>query len=430
MSADGALITAIDVGTTKVCTIVGRRLGATGVQVLAHSTVPCDGLRKGNVYDVTITAAAVRDSIEKVELATGLSIKSASVGITGSHVCFENRRDKLEAAGATGVITADDMNRTPKPIASARAEPGRKILHTIRRSYALDGETGIRNPLGMHSRDIEVETHVVTAGSPYVNKLVKAVEDAGVRVEYLVLEPLASGMAVLKPDEQQRGAIVVDIGGGTTDVVGVQKGRICYTGVIPVGGYQFTNDIAATFNTPYPAAEATKLRYGNTEIPINGAHDEISLPAADKDIDVKVRRIDICRLTRERAQELIQLVGIKLEEADMEDPSGVQVVLTGGASNLPGLPELMQRRLDTQVRQGVPDGQWPIPEDLRNPSYATSVGILLWAATEAQAAAKSSRSTNNNGTNATHKGGFLSVLFRRITRRGPLAVFIGKRGRS
>ena len=425
MAQDTRTITAIDVGTTKVCTIMGRRSGPRGVTVVAHSVVPCNGLRKGNVYDASVTAAAIRESVEQVERVTGQRVVSAFVGITGSHLSFENRRDRLDSIGTVGVITAEEVDQGLKSLSSSRTEPGRKLVHTIQTEYSVDGEAGIRSPLGMHSRDVEVDSHVVSAGSAYANKLVQAIEKAGVEVEMLVLEPLASGMAVLQREDKERETVVVDIGGGTTDIVGFKKGQICYTGVVPVGGYQFTNDIAVTYKTSFAAAEAMKLKHGNTEIPVSGANDEISIPAEDRVEEITIRRIDICRLIRERAQELIRLVALKLEEAPL-DRSNVRVVLTGGASNLPGFRALMQRALGIQVRHGVPNGHWSVPAELKNPAYATSLGILLWAATQP-------RSTPDTDSQVRDKKGpwvFLSVLIKRFTRLMPMTLLVSRKGRS
>ena len=419
------LVTVIDVGTTKVCTIVGRVTPSKRMGVLAYSSIPCDGLRKGNVHDVNATANAVKESVQQVEASTGLAIKSAYVGVTGSHVSFENRRSQV-SAGGSGVITASELS--DRPSGDKYREPGRKVIHALTMAYTLDGERGIRNPTGMHSKNIEVDTHVVTAGSAYVKKLTTAIENAGIKVDGLVLEPLASGMAILQPNEKRRGFIVVDIGGGTTDVVGFKDGRICYTGVIPVGGYQFTNDIAVTFNTHYAAAEEVKLAHANTEIP-TGKGDRIPLPVVGKNAGIELRPLDICRLTRERALELIRLVSVKVGESGLAGSATVGIALTGGASNLPGFAELMQRRLNMRVRRGRPDSKWSIPDDLKHPSYATGVGILLWAAAQPEPT-PSNMQTNGNVVPVARKNGsgFLSSMWRMFL--SPMAVVAGRKGRS
>jgi cell division protein FtsA len=425
-AVDVKQVTAIDVGTTKVCTIVGQVSPTNNMEVVAYSTVPCDGLRKGNVHDVNATADAVKKSVQQIEASTGLEIKSAYVGITGSHVSFENRRSQV-SAGNLGVITTAELNR--QPTENTNGDPGRTPLHALTMTYTIDGERGIRNPRGMHSNNVSVDTHHVTASSAYVNKLTMSIENAGIKIDGLVLEPLASGIAILQPDEKRRGVIVVDIGGGTTDVVGFKDGRICYTGVIPVGGYQFTNDIAVTFNTHFEAAEEAKLSHGNTEIPTGTGAVRLKLPVIDNEVDIELRPPDICRLTRERALELIQMVGMKIAESGLADRAGVGIALTGGASNLPGLADLMQRKLNIRVRHGRPEEKWSMPAELSHPSYATGVGILLWSAAQPEISPSIAR---------THKA--MSFLNRKV-RSGslwsmlrmffnPMAVVSGRKVRS
>ena len=428
MLATTETIAAIDVGTTKVCTIVGRKAGPRGIHILGHSTVPSNGLRKGNVTDVAATEKAVRESIHAAEQSTGHHIQSAFVGVTGAHVGFENRRDRLVSVGQNGVITTDELRRDPEALAHSLSNPGRKLIHAVKMSYSVDGDGSIRNPLGMHSRDVEVETHLVTGGTPFINKLLLAVENTGVTVESLVLEPLASGLAVLTPQEKERGAVLVDIGGGTTDVVAFRQGRIRYTGVIPVGGHQFTNDIATIFNTPYEAAEDVKLKYAHTELPSPGSDHEISLPVIGQGRELRTKRREICQLTRERAQELARLIKLKLDEAEWEDPSALRVVLTGGTSNLPGLVRLMQRTLGIPVRHGVPSARGVIPHELKDPAYATGVGILLWATTE-YVPSTNGVETTSNGTVEVGSKGLLSGLLGQLSKLMSLTIFATRKGR-
>ena len=311
------------------------------------------------------TRRAIRASVEEASKSAGVFIRSAFIGVTGAHVSFENRRNPVRWIGERGVITADDLERVPQEVASAGADAGRKVLHAIPMSYSLDGGEGIRNPLGMHTRYVEVETHVVTGASSLIDKLVEAVEGAGLTVEQLVLEPLASGEAVLSPQERAQEVALVDIGGGTTDLVLFRNGTLCHTAVIPVGGHQFTNDICVTYNTPYEAAEAAKLRYADTDPFASRTQEEVSLPVSGRKIELRVQRSDLCQLARERAQELVRLIQIKLQEAEIADITRLRMVLTGGTANLPGLKEMVQRTLTKHVRVGVPDGRGGIPDEFK-----------------------------------------------------------------
>ena len=410
MKQDARLITAIDVGTTKVCTIIGRKIGPRDLEVLAYSVAPCEGLSKGNVADIAATGKAIRASVKEVEQNTGITIESAYVGVTGAHVSYENRWDTMGWAGKQGVVTAEELAQVPEVVfSSSTPTSGRQVIHAMPVTYSLDGMKGIRNPLGMHTRDLEVETHVVTGASSFIDKLVVAVQKAGIRLDALVLEPLASGEAVLTPQERHRGVVLVDIGGGTTDLVVFRKGRIFHTAVIPVGGFQFTNDISQTYNTPYQAAEEIKLKYAHTEPSTVRQTEQVSFPVHASKTERRVPLHDICQLTRERAQELAGMIKLKLEEAQLGDNPNVNLVLTGGTSNLRGLRRLVEQSLKIQVRIGVPDGQKSIPDELKAPAFATGVGILLWVAMNQPKLAATHAS---NGSRASVTSGRDGLIFR------------------
>lgn len=403
MMKDTSILTAIDVGTTKVCTVIGRCSKKNGVEILGYGVVPCSGLSKGNVTDVSATRAAVRASVELAEKASGQRVTEAYVGVTGSHVAFENRRDTLDWVGKMGVITVEDLERVPDKVASASETSGRKVIHALPLKYSLDGGYEVRDPLGMHTDRIQVETHLVTGASYFVSKLVDVVESAGVKVADLVLEPLASSQAVLTDQEKNRGVALVDIGGGTTDIVVFRKGGVIFTDVIPVGGYQFTNDIAMTYNTSYEAAEEIKLKHAHTQPDTVRPDEEVIVPVNGRPLGLKIPRHEICQLTRERAQELVRLISLKLKDAGVNRDSEANVVLTGGASNLQGIQQLMQRYVAGKVRLDAPNGRWNLPEALRHPSYSTAVGILLWSIDNQKNESIQKRSHVPNGTNG-HNG--------------------------
>lgn len=408
------LVTAIDVGTTKVCTIVASRASSGNLEIVGYSSVPSDGVRKGAVDRVADAERAIRQSIESVRSNCGIEIRSAFVGITGTHIEFENRRHSIDSVSKAGVITESDLSQ-PEIGLSSKLGENRRLLHSIRMSYSLDGEEGIRNPLGMHTDNVKADTHIVSGDSTFINRLVAAVKNSGINVEGLVLEPLASGLAVLTPEEMARGSLLIDIGGGTTDVVGFKGGRICYTGVIPVGGWQFTNDIAMTFNTKYSEAEKIKLLHASTELQIKRIDEEIPMLLVEGS-ELMVPLIDICQLTRERAQELVKLIKIHLDKANLGDPSQIRLVITGGASNLPGMIALVQRRLAIQTRKGVPSFNGIAPAELIEPSYATGLGLLLWADKE-----YSKGKIENGGDNSWSKsGGDKSAMFGFLAKLLPL----------
>ena len=397
MIQDSNIIMAIDVGTSKVCTIIARREGGRRFSVLSHSVVPSQGLQKGIVTDISATQSVIRESATKAARQARATVKEAYVGVTGSHVNFENRLDELDWAAKRGVITPADIRRVPTSVAAASAEPGRKVLHALPRNYILDGQSGIRNPLGMHTSQVKVETHVVTAAAMFIDKLNQAVRQAGVSVRELVLEPIASAEAVLTVEERESGVALVDIGGGTTDMVVYRQGTILYNAALPIGGFQFTNDICLTYDTTYEAAEAVKLEHGTTDPASLGAIADVSLPLAGRVSNRTVALRDLSQLLRERAQELVRLIRIKLTESGYTEASEVRLVLTGGSASLPGLEDMIRRTITRHVRIGSPDDVPGIPDELRSPMFATSVGLLLWAI-ERQGAPGHVNHSNNHET--------------------------------
>ena len=435
------IVAAIDVGTTKVCTIVGRKFGKNGVQILGYSTAKNTGMRKGVVTDETATERAVRASIKAIEDKTGRKVDSAFVGVTGAHVQFQNRHEKLGVGNRKGIVTSEDVARAPIKLSESIDAPGRTVIHANSISYTLDGESGIRHPVGMHSKEMQVETHFVTGSNTFIDRLVDAVEGAGVRINSLVLEPLASGLAVLTPEERQNGAVIVDIGGGTTDIVAFMGGSIYYTGVIPVGGFQFTNDIALSYSTSFEAAEAIKLEHASAEFQPASAGEHILVPVIGRDKELKVSRLEICQLVRERAMELARMIKVKLDSERAGDVEDSVLVLTGGASNLPGFAELVKKVVGIEVRHGVPDVHGTVPAELRDAVYATGVGILLWGLTEyvAQEAGFGSRNGNGvrpHGVNGhdpkyatTESNGLFGGLKRRLGALMSSLFFAPKKGR-
>ena len=412
MIQDPNIIMAIDVGTSKVCTIIARREGGRRFSVLAHSVVPSQGLQKGNVTDISATQSVIRESATEAARQAQTTVTEAFVGVTGSHVNFENRLDNLGWAAKRGVITPEDIRRVPTSVAAASSEPGRKVLHALPRNYILDGQSGIRNPLGMHTSQVKVETHVVTAAAMFIDKLNQAVRQAGVSVRELVLEPIASAEAVLTVEERESGVALVDIGGGTTDMVVYRQGTVLYNAALPIGGFQFTNDICQTYDTTYEAAEAFKLEHGTTDPASLEAIADVSLPIAGRVSNRTVALRDLSQLLRERAQELVRLIRIKLTESGYAEASEVRLVLTGGSASLPGLEDMIRRTITRHVRIGSPDDVPGIPDELRSPMFATSVGLLLWAIERKGAPGHDNHSNNHETEEQPSRG--VSRFFKKM----------------
>lgn len=402
MIQEKKLFTSIDIGTTKICTIISERSDSGPLSILGHGVVPSQGINKGNVMDEITLVEAIRSSISMAEQDASVKVDSAYIGITGSHISFENRISILDWVGKNGVITRADLNHVPSKIANSINDTGKEIIHALPIAYSLDGEYGIKDPMGMHSNRLEVQSHVVTASPSLTRKLVQSVENAGVQVESLVLQPLASGASVLTKEEKDHGVALVDIGGGTTDVIVYREGSVCFSSVIPVGGIQFTNDISLTYDTSQSSAEDAKLEYANTEPETIGPEEHVRLNIEGKKTELKIPRHELCQLTKERAQELVRLIKLKLDDAEIEDLTNYRIVITGGGSNLPGLAGLIKRMLTTNVRMGRPNGYIEnIPENINTPSYSAGLGILIWASNNAEHQGRNSR---ENGTGESMPG--------------------------
>lgn len=372
-------IVAVDVGTTKICTIVAESASPERAQVIAHSVTPSNGITKGNVTDVYQAEASIRRSVSAASRKAATPVSSAYVGITGAHVSFQDRYDRINWAATRGVITLDDIINVPRSVAAASARSGRRVIHALTRAYTLDGQSGIQNPLGMHTKRLEVESHVISAQPNLVKRLAETVRKSGLDVNALVFQPLASAEAVLTDAEKREGVALVDIGGGTTDLIIFQQGVVQYTSVIPVGGFQFTNDICVAFDATYESAEAAKLDHGTTDVIGTKPSEEVILSIEGREWPRNILRRDIAQLMKDRAVELLRLIRIKMVESGIENTDDFKVVLTGGTAKLPGMENLVRDNLTSDVRIGSPNSRWDLPAVLQEPEYATSVGLVAWA---------------------------------------------------
>ena len=372
-------IVAVDVGATKICAIVAESESPEWARVVSHSITPSDGITKGNVTDVPLAEAAIRRSVSAAARKSATPITSAYVGISGTHVSFQDRYDRINWAATKGVITLDDLINVPKSIAAASARSGRHILHALTRTYTLDGQSGIQNPLGMHTKRLEVESHVISADPFLVRRLTDAARGSGLDVSALVFQPVASAEATLTNAEKEEGVALVDIGGGTTDLIIFQQGVVQYTSVLPVGGFQFTNDICIAFDATYESAETAKLEHGTADVLGTRPEEQVTLSIEGREWPRTILRRDIAQLMKDRAVELVRLIRIKMLESGIEDTDTFKVVLTGGGAKLPGMESLVRDNLTSDVRIGGPNSRWDLPRALEEPEYATSVGLVTWA---------------------------------------------------
>jgi cell division protein FtsA len=393
---DEPIVVGIDIGTTKVCTLVARVEGERSLRILGVGIEPSQGIRKGNIVDLGAAAQSIARSIEKAQRSSGLEIHSALVSLAGSHVSSINSRG---VAGISGrVISQSDIDRALEAAQAVAIPHNREIIHVIQRGFLVDGQEGIRDPIGMHGYRLEVEAHIITAAEATVENLRQAVRTAGVEVSQFVLNPLASAEVVLSEGERGMGTVVCDIGGGTTDMAIYIDGDVWHTMVLAVGGNHITSDIAACLRLPLSQAEDIKKQNGfAVETQVND-NESFIVRSFGEEKPVKVSRKELASIIEARVTEIFQLVFQEIKRSGYDGLLPAGMILTGGTSNLPGIRELASEVLGMPVRLARPENLVGLTDQLNSPAYSTSVGLLYWALLMNEAVPIKQRSQSHGGT--------------------------------
>ena len=376
-------VVGIDVGTTKICTMVAEVRPDGRVNILGVGLTPSKGLDKGVVVNIDEAVNAISTSVEKAERLSGYRIGTAYVGIAGKHVQSLNSRGVVAISRPDHEITGTDVSRAVESAQAVAIPTQREIIHVIPRAYIVDGHENIRDPVGMSGYRLEVETHIVTGEVMAIQNLIKSVERAGVIIDDLVLQPLASGEAVLTPEDKDRGVVLVDIGGGTTDIAIFIQGGIWHSVVLPVGGNHLTNDIVVVLHTPHNTAEYLKLKYGSAiaEEPAEGEDDTIKTESFAPGEQLEVSRHYLNQIIQARAEQIVDLIATEIRRSGYEGLLPAGIVLTGGSSLLPRFDELVRDMLGMPVRIGSPTNLAGLSDAVDSPPYATGVGLVKWGMT-------------------------------------------------
>ncbi|MCJ7700582.1 MAG: cell division protein FtsA [Anaerolineales bacterium] len=371
------IIVGIDVGTTKVCTLVARVEGDGQLRVLGVGIEPSKGLNKGAIVDLNAASQSIARSIEKAERTSGLEIDSALVSMAGSHIEALNSKGVVGVSGRT--IGEDDVIRALDAARAVSIPHNREVIHVIQRGFIVDGQEGIRMPIGMHGYRLEVEAHIITASAASVENLRQAVQAAGAHVNQFVLNPLASAEVVLTDTEREMGVVVCDIGGGTTDMAIYINGDVWHTMVLGVGGNHVTSDIAHGLRLPIPQAEETKLQHGHALKASVSEEEYFLIRPFGEEGPVQVSRNDLVHIIEARVEEIFSLMMQEIKRSGYDGLLPAGMVLTGGVSALPGIQKLASRVMGVPVRIAQPEGIVGMVDQLFSPAYATSVGLLRWA---------------------------------------------------
>ncbi|MPZ49937.1 MAG: cell division protein FtsA [Dehalococcoidia bacterium] len=370
---------AIDVGTTKICTIVGEVAGTGETRILGVGISPSAGLSRGMVDNIREATEAIRVSVEKAERASGTRILSAYVGLSGAHIQSVNNRGIVAVPDRSRPISSDDIARALEGAKIISIPSNREILHVLPRFYIVDGQDSVSDPLGMYGQRLDVDAHIITVASSAIANVSKVVEAAGVQVDELVLQPLASAEAVLNQEEKRQGVVLVDIGGGCTDIAVFIEGSIQHTATIPLGGNHITRDLVVGLRCPYHSAEEAKVLYGHA-LPSSVAADAtIEIEAFGAERQRAFPRRMVCEIIQARCEEILEMAVAEVRKTTEVQFVSAGLVLTGGTALLPGIDLLAEQVTRLPARVGRPSHIFGLVDELHDPAFATSVGLLQWA---------------------------------------------------
>ncbi len=371
------IVVGIDVGSTKICTLVARLEGESDQRILGVGIEPSQGIKSGVVVDLAAASQSIARSIEKAERTSGLEITSAIVSLAGSQVSGINSRGVVAISG--GVISQDDVWRALDGAQAVAIPHNREIVHVIQRGFSVDGQEGIQSPIGFSGYRLEVEAHIITAAAATMENLRQCVQSAGVDVSQFVLNPLASGEVVLNKTERDMGVCVCDIGGGTTNLGIYVNGDVWHTMVLPVGGNHITQDVAIGLRINPDQAEQVKKQYGYAIMNEISEEDFFTLRAFGEDSPVQVSRRELGHIIEARVVEMFELVLQEIHRSGLNSLLPAGMVLTGGTSLLAGIRPLASQVLNMPVRIAKPENLMGLVDQLQSPAFSTSVGLLKWA---------------------------------------------------
>ena len=372
------IVVGIDVGTTKTCTLVARVEQDDSLRIMGVGIEPSEGIRKGVIVDLTSASQSIARSIIQAEQTSGVKIVTALVSLAGAHVSSINSRGVVTVSGQK--VEDSDVERALNAARGVAIPSNREIIHVIQRGFSLDGQDGIHQPVGMHGYRLEVEAHVITAATATAENLRQAVGAAGVNVAQFVLNPLASAEVVLTDSERTMGAVVCDIGGGTTDLAIYVNGDVWHTMVLAVGGNHITQDIATGLRLPLNHAEEIKKLHGFALQSEVGLDETFSVQPFGTESPIRLSRRDLSLIIEARVEEMFDLALQEIKRSGYDGLLPAGMILTGGTSLLPGIRQLASKVLGMPVRTAQPEKLLGLADKLNSPAYSTSVGLLSWAA--------------------------------------------------
>lgn len=374
MAKKNSIVVGLDIGTSKVCAVIGE-MSEQGVEIIGVGSHPSQGLRKGVVINIEGTVNSVKKAVEEAGLMAGCEIHTVFTSISGGHIKAFNSHGIVAVKNKE--VTQRDLERVIDAARAVAIPMDRDVLHVLPQDYVIDDQDGIREPLGMSGVRLEAKVHIVTGAATSAQNIVKCCNRTGLNVAEMVLAPLAAAEAVLSDEERELGVVLVDVGGGTTDIAIYHDGAVKHTAVVGIGGNHVTNDIAAGLRTPFNDAERIKQRYGSAKAVMVPASERVEVPGVAGKSAGSVSRQILCEIIEPRLDEIFELVQKEIVKSGFEGALTSGIVITGGSMLLPGAVEMAERSFGLPVRLGLPAHVRGLVDIIRNPTYATGVGLVL-----------------------------------------------------
>ena len=372
----------LDIGTTKISCIIAEKKVPNELNIVGVGNTPSEGLRRGVVVDLEKTVASIQRAVDEAERMAGVPVKGVHAGIAGDHIRSINGRGVIAVSRKDNEIGPADVERVVEAAKAIAIPMDREIIHVIPQEFIVDDQSGIKDPVGMSGVRLEAEVHIITGAVTSAKNICRAIQRAGLKVHDLVLEPLASSHAVLGKDERDLGVVVLDIGGGTTDVAVFFESSIRHTAIVPCGGANVTNDIAIGLRTPIDKAELIKIQAGCALASLVSSGDQVAVPGVGGRSDREISRHVLASMIEPRMEEIFTMASREVRKNHFAELLGGGVVLTGGTSLMPGVVELAEQVFEMPVRLGAPEGLGGLGANVADPRFSTGVGLVLHAVQE------------------------------------------------
>lgn len=372
------IIVGLDIGTTKTCAVIGYLNENNQVEVAGVGVAPSRGLKNGVIVNIDNTSASIVKAIEDAELMAGYEVSSVFVGISGQHIKGENSKGVVAIANRNRTISTLEVKRVIEAAQAIVIPVDREIMHVLSKEFSVDDQSGIKDPVGMSGVRLEAEVHIITAATTSIQNMIKSVAKAGFQHRDIVFNPIASADAVIGRDERELGVALIDIGGGTTDIIVYLEGGVAYSSVLPVGSIHITNDISIGLRTSIESAEMIKKKFGCADLSLVDASEMVEVPSVGGRAPRRLFRQELTQIIQPRVSEIMEMVDHELMKSGRKDMLAAGIVLTGGGSMLDGCVEAAERVFNMPVRIGTPSDIVGLKDVVATPQFANGVGLLKY----------------------------------------------------